>query len=68
MTKNKQMDNLNQCARLIYEGMGYQVEDGYDFSTSCHPQERACFALAVKTFNFWERVIEGRKTRDTKEG
>jgi hypothetical protein len=68
VAKNKQLDNLNECARLLYEGMGYHVDKGYDFSIARHTQEQACFALAVRTFNFWERVIGGRKTQDTKEG
>jgi hypothetical protein len=44
---------LNECARMLYSTMGYQSEEGYDFQTAHHPQERACFAMAVRTFNFW---------------
>ncbi len=26
--------------------MGYVVQEGYDFSTSTHPQEQMCFRMA----------------------
>lgn len=55
--KNEQLDSLNECARIIYQAIGYETEKGYDFSTARHPQERACFVIAVKTFNFWEEKI-----------
>ncbi|HJZ06383.1 MAG TPA: hypothetical protein VJ327_11135 [Patescibacteria group bacterium] len=55
--------NINECARIIYSGIGYHVEEGYDFSTANHPQEKACYALAIKTFNFWQGklMVNGKK-------
>lgn len=47
------LQRLNECARILYSTMGYQVEEGYDFQSAIHPQERACFAMAVRTCNFW---------------
>lgn len=54
------MDNkkdLNECARIVYAIMGYNVDEGYDFSKASHPQEQMCFAIAVRTFNFWQPII-----------
>jgi len=44
---------INKCAKMIYENMGYRVEDSFDFSKAHHPQEKLCYILAVRTCNFW---------------
>ena len=49
MTK---FDQINALARKFYSRYGYEVEEGYDFSTASHPQERLMFALAVDAINF----------------
>jgi len=36
----------------------------YEFSKATHPQEKACFAIAVKTFNFWEAIISERPKKE----
>ena len=41
---------LNALARGFYSMMGYQVEEGYDFSKATHPQERLCWNQAVLAF------------------
>lgn len=36
----------NELARQFYLQMGYEVEDGYRFDKSRHPQERLCWYLS----------------------
>lgn len=45
---------FNECAKIVYENMGYSVDDGYDFITATHPQEQAAFAIAVRVYNHIE--------------
>ncbi len=48
-----QIDQLNECARILYKSQGYDVEKGYDFQAAIHPQEQMCFIMAVRSHNFW---------------
>lgn len=52
----KKVDQLNECARIFYASLGYQVKEGYDFEHARHPTERSMFILAVKSFNFWKKA------------
>jgi hypothetical protein len=61
-----QMEKLNECARMFYVGMGYEVEKGYDFQSASHPQKRLCFVMAIRSFNFWKKEI--KKDRAGKDG
>lgn len=53
MTKNKKA-RLNALARLLYKMQGYNVEHGYDFEKARHPQEKAMFAFAKVSLDFFE--------------
>ena len=46
--------NLNILAKLFYSMQGYKVEDGYDFSTAVHPQEKLMWEMAKISLRFWE--------------
>lgn len=46
-------DQLNRLARLLYAIQGYEVREGFDFSTSQHPTEKAMFAQACAAMNFF---------------
>lgn len=48
---------LNKLARQIYERMGYQRPDGFDFSAAYHPQEHLCYVLAIDALRFFQ--LEG---------
>lgn len=50
-------DELNEMARKFYLAHGYEVEVGYDFSKAQHPQERAMWAMAVMSYNYWSQII-----------
>ena len=62
-TKNKL---LNECARILYSSMGYEVKKGYSFQDAHHPQERACFVMAIKTCNFWRNAFKKDTLQNTK--
>lgn len=54
------MEKVNECARMIYSNMGYEVEEGYDFEQATHPQEILCYNIAIRTCNFWQDAFEKR--------
>ncbi len=54
-------DNLNALARKLYAAQGYNVAEGYDFSTARHPQEQGMWIFAVMSFNFWSEILENNK-------
>jgi len=57
---------INECARMLYSAMGYSVPKGYDFQKATHPQEQACFAMAVRTCNFWRMAFNEDAPKKTK--
>ena len=59
--QKERMQLFNECARIVYENMGYHVEEGYDFSKATHPQEQAAFAIAVRVHNHIEDSKEAKK-------
>lgn len=62
--KTKQVERLNECARMFYSSHGYEVPKGYDFSEAKHPQEQACFVLAVRSYNYWSREFKKDKEKE----
>lgn len=49
---------LNELAREFYALMGYNVQEGFDFTKSKHPQERLCFELAKSSYDYWWEKFE----------
>lgn len=47
-------DRLNSLARDFYRQMGYVAKEGFDFSSSQHPQELMCYRLAEIA---WEEFL-----------
>lgn len=37
---------IGNLARLFYKMQGYDVEEGYDFRSATHPQEKQCWEQA----------------------
>jgi len=46
---------INRLAWLFYRMHGYNVEIGYDFSKSKHPQEKLMFEMAKTAIQFCEQ-------------
>jgi hypothetical protein len=64
---SSKFEEINECARMLYELHGCEVEEGYDFSTAHHPQEKMMFAIAVKTANFWFAKRDEEQQENNKE-
>lgn len=47
------LDQLNRLAHRFYQVQGYNAREGFDFSSSKHPQERLMFRLAYEAFEFF---------------
>ena len=47
-------DKINKMARLVYQEMGYVVEEGFDFEASSHPTEQRCFNISCL---MWEELF-----------
>jgi len=48
-TDKEIFDQTNKIARIIYDSMGYSVNEGFDFYServNRHPQERMCWSAA----------------------
>ncbi len=48
---------LNDYARLLYKGRGFEVEEGYDFSKATHPEERQLWEHAKFSYSYWYDII-----------
>lgn len=44
---------LNRLAGIYYAAHGNIYREGFDFSSSSHPQERMMWTLAVKAYEFF---------------
>lgn len=44
----------NRLAREFYAMQGYRVKSGYRFDKARHPQEKLCWDLACKAYDFIE--------------
>lgn len=61
--EKKHCAELNECARLIYSTMGYEVKKGYDFSNATHPQERTCYTIALETCYYWAEKLKEKQDK-----
>jgi len=58
-------DTLNELAWALYELIGYEAKEGYDFSKATHPQEVTVWAMAELAYDFVEqRIIEEETTNE----
>ncbi len=48
------VDKANDFARQVYAMHGNVVPDGYKFYEATHPQETACWAIAVAAADHYE--------------
>jgi len=46
---------INRLARLFYAIKGKEVESGYNFNESIHPEEKLCWILAEESYKFWRK-------------
>lgn len=51
---------INNLARLFYRMMGYQVEEGYDFSKANHPAEKMVWEQARISREYWHFRFKGK--------
>jgi len=45
-------ERINTLAGLFYQNMNKNAGEGFDFSASTHPEERACWNNAVIAFSY----------------
>lgn len=45
------VDCANDLARRFYALLGYKVPEGYAFHKAEHPQEQACWEMAIAAFD-----------------
>jgi len=57
------VDKALELARQFYESHGYEVEKGYKFYESTHPQEQAMWNLACIAYEH----IEGTEVEDARQ-
>jgi hypothetical protein len=43
-------NRLNKLARQFYKVLGYEVREGFDFSSARHSRERMCYRMAELAF------------------
>jgi len=59
-TNEQVVRDANELARKFYSMNGCKVKKGFNFESSCHPQERLMWDMAVKAYE----VIDGTDVDD----
>ncbi|MGE0698277.1 MAG: hypothetical protein AB7O57_04205 [Hyphomicrobiaceae bacterium] len=54
------VESANELARSFYRMAGYVVAEEYRFDKATHPQERLCWQMACKAYEF----IDGTSPED----